>query len=67
VATISLQDVHAGQDIHLHHEEHHHYPTEQSKIEIIPKVDIGHLPTPTTALIGRKTEPFSTSAFKVLT
>lgn len=56
MATISLQDVHAGQDIHLHHEEHHHYPTEQSKIEIIPKVDIGHLPTPTTALIGRKTE-----------
>ncbi len=53
---ISLDTVQAGRDIHLRHEEHHHYAPEHPKIEIQPVVDVRHLPTPTTALIGRQTE-----------
>jgi tetratricopeptide (TPR) repeat protein len=50
-AIFSLQGVQAGGDIKIHH----HYPAEQPKEEIVPP-DLYHLPKPTTALIGRKTE-----------
>jgi tetratricopeptide (TPR) repeat protein len=53
---ISLDKVQVGRDIHLRHEEHHHYAPEHPKTEIQPIVDVHHLPTPTTALIGRKAE-----------
>jgi hypothetical protein len=46
----------AGENITIGKQEiHHHYPPAETKTEP-PKVDIYHLPKPTTALIGRKTE-----------
>jgi len=55
-AVFSLNEIQAGGEINLQLEEHHHYPAEQQKEEIQPIVEISHLPEPTTALIGRKTE-----------
>jgi tetratricopeptide (TPR) repeat protein len=50
----------AGENITIQNQEiHHHYPQPESKIAILdstPEVNLSHLPTPSTPLIGRKTE-----------